>query len=240
MSDDSEKIEKDEEAVLEMRNATLKDENLQNRVREIDLVIKPGKLAIVIRPVGMTKLPLATAAVGLQAALHGRVLFQSNDWTSLKYRSQLRMRTRIGRIFERGAWLQNLTLFDNILLGPRHHTRDSEKTLFDKMKALADAFDLKLVNQRPAFVQPWQLRMFQWVRALIGKPSLIVAEHPFDGIPIRHHDVVFRNESNFRNTGGATLWVTDSPDVIEYAKEIDAEIFKVSDERLVRVDGEMS
>jgi len=227
------KNEEEQETVLELRAATLKDEMIQNRIRSIDLIIKPGNLVVVKRPKGQIKLPLATGAVGILSPSQGNVLFQSSDWQKVSYQRKLQLRTGIGRIYDRGGWIQNLTLFDNILLGPRHHTQKDEKSLHQKLEGLADTFKLELVNQRPAFLQPWQLKMFQWIRALMTKPDLIVAEHPFDGVPTHHHEIVFRNEANFRKSGGSMLWVTDSPDVIDHAKEIDAQIFTISDERLI-------
>lgn len=238
MSNENEKVEDEQEAVLEVRLATLKDNMIQNRIRAIDLSISPGDLVVVERPIGLVKLPLAAGAVGLLNPDQGSVLFQSSDWQKVTYRRKLQLRTRIGRIYAHGGWIQNLTLFDNILLGPRHHTQQDEKSLNAKLQGLADTYELELVNQRPAFVPPWKLRMFQWVRALINKPDLIVAEHPLDGVPSLHHDTVFRNEAKFRKLGGCTLWVTDSSEVIERAREITAKIFRVSDERLIPYEKE--
>ena len=224
-------------AVLEFRSVTLVDEQPWHQIQEMDLAIKPGERVVVESPSGWVKLPLASNAMGMKRPIQGNILFQSVDWMKVTFRERLKLRSQIARIFDRGGWIQSLTLHDNILLSSRHHTRQDERSLFKKMNSLATDFELELKNQRPAFLQPWELKMFQWIRAMMGQPALIIAEFPLEGVPPSRHEVVFRNEEKFRESGGATLWLTSSTRVIKQLKNTGCRSFRISDNRFVPHEG---
>ena len=207
-----------DESVLEMRGVTLRDDRKENRLRNIDLTLKPGELTMVYRRSAQSKFLLANGILGILQPRRGEVIFQGTDWQQVPYAQRLDMRTKIGRIFDLGGWMQNLTLVDNILLSPRYHTKISDHELDHRMKELAAKLDLKMVRQRPAFIEKWRLRLFQWVRACIIRPSLIVAERPLAGVPPQYHSHVIQLVNELREQGSAVLWVTDNLRMVKAAE----------------------
>ena len=187
------------------------------------------------RPSRQAKTLLVDAALGLMKPRQGVVKFLDSDWTRVSYGNRMLMRSKIGRIFERGGWASNLSLDDNIRLQMRHHTAEPEDVITTKLQSLCKRFGIEIPSSRIAYVQADLLRMCQWVRALLCQPTLLIAENPFSKVPSEHHCRFNEVEFEHRRAGGATLWVTDNPFIWQRDLQGVVTRYKIDGERLVRV-----
>lgn len=219
--------------VVEMRDVTLREFGRGSRLRRVDFELFAGELAFVLRPTGPTKQLLAGGALGLVEPRRGEVRFNDIKWATASKHTQREMRSKIGRVFDHSGWLQNLSVIDNILLAQRHHTDRSEHELFAHAKSLVNDLALPFPDRRPAFVDDWKLRLYQWVRALICQPLLLIAERPFAGVPKEYRERVFAVEKRFRERGGATIWVTDNRNLWNKVRSSHLAKYEIIDERIV-------
>ncbi|QDT09188.1 ATP-binding cassette domain-containing protein [Planctomycetes bacterium K23_9] len=223
--------------VMEMRDVTLREFGRESRLRRINLQLYAGELAFILRPTGPTKQLLPGGALGLITPRRGEVRFSEVRWRSASREKQREMRAKIGRVFDHSGWLQNLSVIDNILLAQRHHTDRSEHELFAHARSLVGELGVPFPDRRPAFVDAWKLRLYQWVRALICQPLLLIAERPFAGVPKEFRERVFAVEKRFRERGGATIWVTDNRNLWNKVHSTHLAKYEIIDERFIPQTG---
>ncbi|MDD5484258.1 MAG: hypothetical protein PHP98_11525 [Kiritimatiellae bacterium] len=181
----------------------------QAEMRGLTFSLPPGRLLLVRLEAGGENLPLADAAEGLLAPEAGAVRWQGRDWRALGPEDELRARAQIGRIFEKNGWISNLNVIENVTLSERHHTRRPEKEIIAEADALARAFGLEEIpRRRPVFVPKRDLKMAEWVRALIGTPLLLLLERPEEGVPDNDLPKLMAAVQAALQRGAAAIWQT--------------------------------
>lgn len=174
------------------------------------LVLRPGTSLIVHIPRRDDGLPpLCDVASGLVTPERGSVRFLGEDWGQTGAFRQSVMRGRIGRVFSGQAWVSNLSVSENVLLPQRHHTHRPEKELLGEAAALAAAFGLpELPAARPESLRPHDLVRWQWVRAFLGGPRLLLLEEPESGVWEEHVPLLRDRTLRLASEGCAALWIT--------------------------------
>ena len=151
----------------------------------------------------------------------------------MSHHERLDIRSRIGRVFDSGGWLISMNVLDNIMLAERHHKREGDGELEQRVHNMLSDFGITVPTDRPAYVESWKLRICQWTRALLGNPKLLVLERPFTGVPEKYWQSFYDAERKYRSNGGATLWVTDSLQVWKSTTLKDAARFEIVGENFM-------
>jgi ABC-type lipoprotein export system ATPase subunit len=199
--------------VLEFRNAEFKAAaRSRTPAAKIDLVLSPGTFLIVrVRRRAESRL-LADAALGLEEPARGEVLFSGRPWRSRSFSAAFSLRARIGRVFASHGWISNLDVFENVLLPCLHHTREPEKTLREKARALAKELGLsEIPAARPVSVPEETLEVLGWVRALLADPALVLLEQPEERVPSSRIPLLFEALRARKKRKTAVLWFTRDP-----------------------------
>ena len=201
--------------ILEFSNVTLPAAiHGQAEMNGLTFALGHGELMLVKVEAGNEYLPLADAAEGLLAPESGRIRWQGKPWHSLAPDVELRERARIGRVFEKQGWLNNLNVIENVTLSQRHHTERPAHEILAEADSLARYFGLpETPRQRPAFTSKRELRIAEWVRALIGKPVLLLLERPEAGVADNNLPKLIEAVQAALKRGAAVIWQTDRPTV---------------------------
>lgn len=181
-------------------------------LRGFSLRLAPGELALIRIPEGAPITPIADVASGLIAAEAGAVLFEGREWSTYSARDAAAARGRVGRVFERAGWLSNLDVDENITLPQRYHARRDPAEAWAEAQALGRELGLTaLPSGRPAFVERGLLLRAQWVRALMGAPTLLLLERPARDLSAAQAEPLIQAINRRREQRGlAVLWLTDS------------------------------
>lgn len=182
-------------------------------IDRVSFALAPGQLASVEVPVLQSRNALADLACGLFAPEEGSIFVNDRCWTDRGPDDAAAMRGRIGRVFERGDWLQNLDVDENITLPIRyHHGIDPEQALA-KAETLAQSLgQAELFRARPARVSRPELQRSQWVRALLGEPELLLIEHPAREVPHTWLPPFAQAVQAALQRGAAALWISSDPE----------------------------
>lgn len=182
----------------------------QTEMRGLTFKLPPGRLLLIKVETGNEYLTIADAAEGLIAPKTGFIRWQEKEWKSLSPLAELDARARIGRVFEKNSWISNLNVSENVTLSQRHHTETPERDIISKADLLAKYFGLPEVpRQRPDFVPKHELRLAEWVRALIGEPLLLLLERPEAGVPDDHLSKLIEAVQTALKRGTAVIWQTN-------------------------------
>jgi phospholipid/cholesterol/gamma-HCH transport system ATP-binding protein len=145
----------------------------------LDLSLCPGELELIYSRHRERSSDIADVLLGLVEAGTGRVSFLGRCWHDLNRREAFELRRAIGRVQHRGNWMEARSMMDNLLLPARHHTVSTEQELRERASRLARQFGLPgLPLLMPDDCTPGDLERAACVRAFLGRPALVVLEHP--------------------------------------------------------------
>lgn len=176
-------------------------------VREVSAVIHAGDLVMIRTNASQNVRRFASMLQGLQEPRKGRVLFDGKDWLAQDLDTQFRMRGQMGRVFDGQGWVANLTVRENLYLAKSHHGADIQSIKQD-LQFWMQWFQMgKLTRKRPSFVEASHLQVYQWIRAFLGKPSLLILERPMRKVASKVFQQFLEAVSEMRRRGTAVVWI---------------------------------
>lgn len=180
-------------------------------VHEVQLTADEGSLIFIQHERSHRTREFSSMIQGLVPPTSGEVCFYEQTWMDADYARHFHMRSRIGRVFDGPAWIQNANMMENVTLASRHHGAGSKETR-SRMRDWIKRFDIADVSrERPAFVEPALLQIYQWIRALIHRPALLILERPMQLVSTRMLPKLVDAINELRHEGGCVLWMTNTP-----------------------------
>lgn len=145
----------------------------------VDLTIEAGQTAAVIGPSGTGKSTLLNIMGGLDRPSSGSVIIQGRKMSDLPDREIADFRNRdIGFVFQRHLLLPQCTVWENVLI-PTLPRRTGGSEICRRANELLDYVGLQeRKHHRPAELSGGECQRVAVVRAVINKPSLILADEP--------------------------------------------------------------
>lgn len=226
--------------VLEFEGVTvLPDPHLAVALREVSFALRAGEVGIVEVEEGREHVPLAETAEGLVSPDAGRVSFLGEEWAAMSADRQADRRGLIRRVFHHYGWVSNLSVLDNLCLAEWHHTNRPQDEVVEEARALARRFGIDAIpDARPSRVAGLVLRKLEWVRALLGKPTLTILERPLFGAPRADAALLISAVAEEARRGTAVLWMTDEPRVCTCRDFGPCKRFRMEGERLLPLAAE--
>lgn len=148
----------------------------------IDLDIPRGRITAILGPSGTGKTTLLRLIGAQLAPAAGTVEVDGEDVHRLNSAGLYALRKRIGMLFQSGALLTDLTLFENVAFPLREHTRLPESMIRSlvlmklEMVGLRGARDLY-----PRELSGGMARRAALARAIALDPRMIMYDEPFSG-----------------------------------------------------------
>ena len=112
----------DTSAIIEIRDV---DYSIGNRsiFAGLNLAIPRGRITAIMGPSGTGKTTLLRLITGQIKPDRGQILFDGIDIGSLSVRDLYVLRRRMGMLFQNGALLTDMDVFDNVAFPLREHTK---------------------------------------------------------------------------------------------------------------------
>lgn len=148
----------------------------------IDLDIPRGRITAIMGPSGTGKTTLLKLIGGQLKPDRGRILFEGQDIHQLGLGDLYRLRRQMGMLFQSGALLTDLSVFDNVAFPLREHTRLSEPMIRSLVLMKLEAVGLRGARDLwPAELSGGMARRVALARAIALDPSLLMYDEPFTG-----------------------------------------------------------
>src|SRR3569832_2422511 len=113
----------------------------------------------------------------------GRVVVDGEDAHALKRRELYDLRKRIGMLFQTGALLTDLDVFDNVAFPLREHTELPEIMIRDLVLMKLQAVGLRGARDlMPSELSGGMARRVALARAIALDPMMIMYDEPFTGL----------------------------------------------------------
>ncbi len=174
-------------SVLEVRGLS-KVYRRRRVVHDVALRLQQGEIVGLLGPNGAGKTTTFYMIVGLIQPLHGKILLDGTDITSMPmYR---RSREGIGYLSQEPSIFRKLSVEDNIvaILETLPLSREQRAARLEK---LLDELSIKHLRHSKAYqLSGGERRRLEITRALVTEPKFMMLDEPFAGVdPIAVHDI---------------------------------------------------
>jgi phospholipid/cholesterol/gamma-HCH transport system ATP-binding protein len=187
----------------------------------LDLEIARGRVTAFMGPSGTGKTTLLRLITGQAAATSGSIRVAGSDIAALSRAQLYALRQRMGMLFQNGALLTDLTVFENVAFPLREHTRLPERLVRDLVLTKLQAVGLRgAAELMPAELSGGMTRRVALARAIVMDPEILIYDEPFVGLDPISMGVILRLIRRLNDALGLTSIVV-SHDVQEISSVAD-------------------
>lgn len=149
---------------------------------QVTLQIPRGKVTAIMGPSGTGKTTLLKLISAQLTPSSGKVLVDGLDVHQLARSDLFNLRKRMGMLFQSGALLTDLSVFENIALPLREHTQLPEIAIRSLVLMKLEAVGLRGASElMPAELSGGMSRRVALARAVALDPQMIFYDEPFAG-----------------------------------------------------------
>lgn len=149
----------------------------------LNMHIPRGKVTTVLGPSGAGKTTLLNLIAGQLTPDQGAVSFEGKIVCPCSRRRLYAIRRQMGVLFQQGALLTNLNVFENVAFPLREHTDLPEQLIRQIVIMKLQAVGLRTAWQHmPSELSGGMARRVALARALVMDPKLIIYDEPFAGL----------------------------------------------------------
>jgi len=148
----------------------------------IDLDIHRGRVTAIMGPSGTGKTTLLKLIGGQLRPDSGTIEVDGQSVTKLSRTKLFELRKRMGMLFQSGALLTDLNVYDNVAFPIREHTELSEELVRNLVLMKLQAVGLRGARQlMPSELSGGMARRVALARAIALDPMMIMYDEPFTG-----------------------------------------------------------
>jgi phospholipid/cholesterol/gamma-HCH transport system ATP-binding protein len=166
---------------VEFRNVDLAfDDNVI--LDDVSFKLRRGETKIVLGGSGTGKSTIINLILGLLKPDAGDVLIDGEVITDLDDQELMRVRKKIGMIFQEGALFDSLSVFDNVAYRLVEARVDPEEIEHEVVRMLRFVDLEDAIDKMPSELSGGMRRRVGIARALVGNPSIVLFDEPTAGL----------------------------------------------------------
>jgi putative ABC transport system ATP-binding protein len=191
-------------------------------LREVDLMVEAGEIVLLTGPSGSGKTTLLTLIGALRAMQDGSARVLGQEMQGASESDRVRLRARIGFIFQAHNLLGFLTARQNVAMALEQDGALSDQQRLARADALLGAVGLEEhVRKLPSQLSGGQRQRVSIARALAAGPGLVLADEPTAALDkAAGHEVVVLLRDLAKQRGVPILLVTHDPRILDIADRI--------------------
>ncbi len=149
---------------------------------DVDIDIPRGGITGIMGPSGCGKTTLLRLIGGQLKPAAGTVEFDGVVINKLRRNALFEARKRMGMLFQSGALLTDMNVFDNVAFPLREHSGLPESMIYDLVIMKLEAVGLRGARQlMPSELSGGMARRVALARAIALDPAMIMYDEPFTG-----------------------------------------------------------
>ena len=192
-----------------------------NALNDINLTIKKGEFVSIMGPSGCGKTSLLNIMGLLDRPTKGEIIFQGEVTSNASNRKRAFLRrNHIGFVFQSFNLIEELTIYENVelpLMYLKIPTNERKRRVGEIMERLHIAHKSNFFPQQ---ISGGQQQRAAVARALIAKPSLILADEPTGNLDSARGQEVMEMLVELNEEGTSVVMVTHSSTAAEYSQRI--------------------
>ncbi len=198
----------------------------------LNLVIKRGEVTALMGPSGTGKTTLLRLITRQLIPQQGVIYVNGVDISTLNIRELYELRQRFGMLFQNGALLTDISVFENVAFPLREHTKLTNRLIRHVVLTKLHAVGLRgAADMMPAQLSGGMARRVALARAMVMDPEILIYDEPFVGLDPISMGVIVRLVRRMNDALGITSIIV-SHDV--------AEVSTVSDRSFLISEGKVA
>jgi phospholipid/cholesterol/gamma-HCH transport system ATP-binding protein len=152
-------------------------------IEGVDLAIAPGESLAIIGPSGCGKSTLLKLLIRLEAPTGGSVTVNGQDIARLDEEGLIRLREKVGMVFQYGALFDSLSVYENVAFALREHAKLSESEVARIVREKLKLVELEGTEDlMPEELSGGMQKRVGIARALAFDPAIILYDEPTTGL----------------------------------------------------------
>ncbi|MCW9023590.1 MAG: ABC transporter ATP-binding protein [Gammaproteobacteria bacterium] len=148
----------------------------------VDIDIYRGKVTAIMGPSGTGKTTLLRLIGGQLRPDTGTIKVDGQNVPKLNYHDLYALRKRMGMLFQNGALLTDMDVFDNIAFPLREHTQLNDRLIRSLVLMKLEAVGLRGARDlMPSELSGGMSRRVALARAVVMDPMIMMYDEPFTG-----------------------------------------------------------
>ena len=154
-------------------------------LEEISFAANEGETVVVVGESGTGKSTILKLILRLLVPDQGRVLIDGEDITHLSFEEALKVRQKMGMVFQGAALFDSMTVFENVAYPLREHTDMNEDEIEERVREKLQFVDLeadKVMPMMPAELSGGMRKRVGIARGMANNPELMLYDEPTSGL----------------------------------------------------------
>jgi len=187
-------------------------------IKGVSFQVNEGDFIIIFGPSGCGKSTILNILLGLEPPTQGKVNFLNKDLYKMSddERSQLRKK-EVGTVYQQSNWIKALTVVENVAFPLMLQGVDIDERTELSKEALTLVEMVQAYDQVPTELSAGQQQRVSLARALITKPSLLVADEPTGNLDSKSSEEIMDLFKDFNQRGHTVVMVTHDLEYLKYA-----------------------
>ena len=149
---------------------------------KVSLTVRRGETKIVLGGSGTGKSTIINLVLGLLKPDGGRIFIDGEDITDFDEPEMMRVRKKIGMVFQEGALFDSLSVYDNVAFRLHESRVDEEEVEHEVLRMLKFVNLEDAIDKMPIELSGGMRRRVGIARALVGNPSIVLFDEPTAGL----------------------------------------------------------
>ena len=197
----------------------LTDEVETHALSGIHLEIKNGEYVSIAGPSGCGKTTLLSILGLLDTPSDGKYILNNKEVSDLSFSERARIRNQeIGFIFQAFNLIGDLTVYENVELPLTYRGMPSKERKERVQEALERVGMSHRMKHYPSQLSGGQQQRVAVARAVVGKPSILLADEPTGHLDSRNSEQVMELLEELHKDGATICMVTHDPRFARYAE----------------------
>jgi putative ABC transport system ATP-binding protein len=196
----------------------LTDEVETHALSGIHLEIRNGEYVSIAGPSGCGKTTLLSILGLLDTPSDGKYVLNNKEVSDLSFSERARIRNQeIGFIFQAFNLIGDLTVYENVELPLTYRGMASKERKERVQEALERVGMSHRMKHYPSQLSGGQQQRVAVARAVVGKPSILLADEPTGNLDSRNSESVMELLEELHKDGATICMVTHDPRFARYA-----------------------
>jgi phospholipid/cholesterol/gamma-HCH transport system ATP-binding protein len=169
--------------VIELQNVSLAFD--VPVLEDISFVANEGETIVIVGESGTGKSTILKLILRLLVPDQGRVLVDGDDITHLSFEEALKVRQKMGMVFQGAALFDSLTVFENVAYPLREHTDLSEDEIEKQVREKLQFVDLEpdeVMDKLPSELSGGMRKRVGIARGIANDPEIMLYDEPTSGL----------------------------------------------------------
>jgi phospholipid/cholesterol/gamma-HCH transport system ATP-binding protein len=154
-------------------------------LQDVSFGAKGGETICVVGESGTGKSTILKLLLRLLVPDKGRVCIDGEDITDLTFDDALKVRQKMGMVFQGAALFDSMTVFENVAYPLREHTELRDDEIEARVREKLDFVDLepdRVMDQMPSELSGGMRKRVGIARGLANNPEIMLYDEPTSGL----------------------------------------------------------